>query len=147
MGDSVVAAIVGNLALLKRARGNDLALLHQKEQALLAARAKEAELAARHERERISQQMHEEIRETLHAVLDACASSAPQLEALAARYPDGPCTVAEQDQALISSLFAQLAQIGRKALADMRALLDILRRNETAEQRTPAPLRPLDGTH
>ena len=147
VGDSVVAAIVGNLALLKRARGNDLALLHQKEQALLAARAKEAELAARHERERISQQMHEEIRETLHAVLDACAHSAPQLEALAARYPDGPCTVAEQDQALISSLFAQLAQIGRKALADMRALLDILRRNEAAEQRTPAPLRPLDGTH
>lgn len=147
VGDSVVAAIVGNLALLKRARGDDLALLHQKEQALLAARAKEAELAARHERERISQQMHEEIRETLHAVLDACASSAPQLEALAARYPDGPCTVAEQDQALISSLFAQLAQIGRKALADMRALLDILRRNEAAQQRTPAPLRPLDGTH
>ena len=147
VGDSVVAAIVGNLALLKRARGNDLALLHQKEQALLAARAKEAELAARHERERISEQMHEEIRETLHAVLDACASSAPQLEALAARYPDGPCTVAEQDQALISSLFAQLAQIGRKALADMRALLDILRRNEAAERRTSAPLRPLDGTH
>lgn len=148
VGDSVVAAIVGNLALLKRARGNDLALLHQKEQALLAARAKEAELAARHERERISEQMHEEIRETLHAVLDACASSAPQLEALAARYPDGPCTVTEQDQALISSLFAQLAQIGRKALADMRALLDILRRNEAAEQRsTSAPLRPLDGTH
>lgn len=147
VGDSVVAAIVGNLALLKRARGNDLALLHQKEQALLAARAKEAELAARHERERISAQMHEEIRETLHAILDACASSAPQLEALAARYPDGPCTVTEQDQALISSLFAHLAQIGRKALADMRALLDILRRNEAAEQRTPAPLRPLDGTH
>lgn len=148
VGDSVVAAIVGNLALLKRARGNDLALLHQKEQALLAARAKEAELAARHERERISAQMHEEIRETLHAVLDACASSAPQLEALAARYPDGTCTVTEQDQALISSLFAQLAQIGRKALADMRALLDILRRNEAAEQRsTSAPLRPLDGTH
>ena len=148
VGDSVVAAIVGNLALLKRARGNDLALLHQKEQALLAARAKEAELAARHERERISKQMHEEIRETLHAVLDACASSDPQLEALAACYPDGPCTVAEQDQALISSLFAQLAQIGRKALADMRALLDILRRNEAAEQRsTSAPLRPLDGTH
>lgn len=147
VGDSVVAAIVGNLALLKRARGNDLALLLQKEQALLAARAKEAELAARHERERISKQMHEEIRETLHAVLDACASSAPQLEALAARYPDGPCTVAEQDQALISSLFAHLAQIGRKALADMRALLDILRRNEAAEQRTSAPLRPLDGTH
>ena len=147
VGDSVVAAIVGNLALLKRARGNDLALLHQKEQALLAARAKEAELAARHERERISEQMHEEIRETLHAVLDACASSAPQLEALAARYPDGPCTVTEQDQALISSLFAQLAQIGRKALADMRALLDILRRNEAAEQRTSAPLRPLNGTH
>lgn len=147
VGDSVVAAIVGNLALLKRARGNDLALLHQKEQALLAARAKEAELAARHERERISKQMHEEIRETLHAVLDACAHSAPQLEALAARYPVGPCTVAEQDQALISSLFAQLAQIGRKALADMRALLDILRRNEAAQQRTPAPLRPLDGTH
>lgn len=147
-GDTVVAAIIGNLALLKKARGTDLALLHQKEQALLAARAREAELAARQERQRISKQMHEEIRDTLHAVKDACLTYDPQLTSLAARYPEGPCTVTPADQALISSIFSELAQIGRKALADMRALLDILRRNETAadQHASTAPLRPMDGT-
>lgn len=147
-GDTVVAAIIGNLALLKKARGTDLALLHQKEQALLAARAREAELAARQERQRISEQMHEEIRDTLHAVKDACLTYNPQLTTLAARYPEGPCSVTTDDQALISSIFSELAQIGRKALADMRALLDILRRNETADDQhaSTAPLRPMDGT-
>lgn len=147
-GDTVVAAIIGNLALLKKARGTDLALLHQKEQALLAARAREAELAARQERQRISEQMHEEIRDTLHAVKDACLTYDPQLTTLAARYPESPYSVTPADQALISSIFSQLAQIGRKALADMRALLDILRRNETAadQHASTAPLRPMDGT-
>jgi len=117
-----VAATV--LGIYVRTRREQLAALHERAVQLERERDREAALAAAAERARIARELH-----------DVVAHSLSVIVALA----DGARLTRASDPAAADAAVANVAATGREALAEMRRLLGVLRRDDDA------PLAPQPG--
>lgn len=129
-------------ALWKRSRNTDLFLLKSQEEALMTQRDRQATLAANLERARISEEIQHEVTSTLSTVLVSTKKAHREIQAIADRTPPGSEPSAEESHR-IESAFTSIATTGRRALAQMRELLGILRQNESAEAAARPQLSPI----
>ena len=106
------AAGVWAVGMLRRTRMREVATLRERARLLELERAQEAELAAVGERTRIAREMHDIIAHTLTVVIAQA---------------DGGRYAAQQDPDVAVKVLATIADNGRQALSDMRALLGVLR--------------------
>lgn len=131
-------------ALWKRSRGSDMVLLRSREEALIRQRDRQAALAANLERARISEQIQHEVTATLTSVLESTRTRIEILEDIKKRHGTRDAPLPDEDSQMIQEAFASIAVIGRKALAQMRELLGILRQNETPSQAHRPQLAPIN---
>lgn len=141
---ATVLVVIG-LGKLHRDRGEDPVLVAERRQALLRQREQAGRLAARRERERISQQIHQEVARTLQTMSDQAGKAVIELEKIDARSQKSG-TVSARDSETIATLFAQTAATGRSVLGHIRELIGVLRRNESEEEAAHVLLTPLHGT-
>lgn len=121
-----LAAVVAAWALgrFRRLRADQVAALAERARAAEADRAQRDRRAAEEERARIARELHDVVSHSLSVMVR---------QAEAGRY------VAAKDPAAAASVLATVADTGREALTDMRALLGVLRAGEGAESSTPQP--------
>lgn len=103
---------------LRRVRNQELAGLTERARLLELERAQEAELAAVNERTRIAREMHDIVAHSLTVVIAQA---------------DGGRYGARADPAAAVAALDTIAETGRQALADMRALLSVLREDRPRE--------------
>ena len=134
-------------ALWRRAKGADIVLLRAREDALLQQRDRQAALAANLERARISEQIQQEVTHTLGTVLNSANSWLTALQNIAVQNMSASATDAlvlpQSDKDTIAAAFSDIATTGRRALAQMRELLGILRQNETPADAHRPQLSPI----
>jgi signal transduction histidine kinase len=142
-------------ALWKRASGSDIVLLRSREEALIQQRDRQTALAANLERARISEQIQQEVTQTLGNVLRTTDSWIPIVEKIqkntqqttpkagTATEPHDTPQISASESATIQKAFADIAEIGRLALKQMRELLGILRQNETDQEAHRPQLSPI----
>lgn len=106
------------IGLFVRARSERLAAMEQREAAIEAGRASDAELAVAAERARIAREMHDVVAHSL-AVIIAQA--------------DGGRYAAKTSPETAERTLATISDIGRDALSDIRRILGVLRDAETDE--------------
>jgi signal transduction histidine kinase len=115
IGASFLAALTAGIwaaGMLRRSRMREVASLRERARLLELERAQEAELAAIGERTRIAREMHDIIAHTLTVVIAQA---------------DGGRYAAQQDPDVAVRVLETIADNGRRALADMRSLLGVLR--------------------
>jgi signal transduction histidine kinase len=142
----ITALVLGVVffGLWKRARGSDIVLLRSREEALIHQRDRQAALAANLERARISEQIQQEVTQTLGSVLTSAQTWIGTLEDIHRRNPQAPeVSPSASDSHTIIEAFSSIAATGRQALAQMRELLGILRQNETPADASRPQLSPI----
>lgn len=117
----VVAALL--LGTTVRSRARSFALLQERADRLERERDQQATISAAAERTRIAREMH-----------DIVAHSLSVMIALA----DGASLTGRPEDA--RAAMQQVSRTGRDALADTRRVLDVLRDNDGAAERQPAPM-------
>ncbi|PYC77307.1 two-component sensor histidine kinase [Streptomyces tateyamensis] len=127
-GATTAAALLG---LNSRARQAKLAALHERARELEGQRDQQAALAVAQERSRIAREMHDIVTHNLSVMV-----------ALA----DGAVYASEHAPDKATAAMRQSAETGRQALTDMRRFLGVLRADEPDALRHPQPgLGALDG--
>lgn len=125
LGLSAMTGCLWALGRLSGIRGKYLAQLREKAERAEQDRARERSEAARAERDRISREMHDVVSHSL-AVMVSQAEGGRLMDT---RAPSAP-------------VFGTIAQVGRDALQDMRALLGVLRAEEGAVSSSSAQPQP-----
>jgi signal transduction histidine kinase len=136
----IVAGAVGSYSLgrLRRTRRAYLAELRERARRTEADRVAEAAEAAEGERRRIAREMHDVVSHSL-AVMISQAEGGRMLSA-AATAPGARPGGSSRSEVFSATVFATIADTGRAALADMRAMLGVLReRDDAAAPRAPQP--------
>ena len=128
------------MARWSRSSGSNALVLQAREEALRAEQAKQRNLAANMERDRISESIQSEVTMTLTSVIDQAVAGLRMLDDCE-RHGEQPSSGA------ISEAFAAIGSQGRAALAHMRKLLGVLREtgfsDEAHRQEQPGmQLRP-----
>ncbi|SDC05301.1 Signal transduction histidine kinase [Raineyella antarctica] len=124
---SVVA--VWALGQYRRLRADQVATLAERARRAEADREQRDRQAAADERARIAREMHDVVAHALSVIVR---------QADAGRY------VVHEDPAAAATVLSTIAETGREALTDMRALLGILREGETGHAEATAPQPTLD---
>jgi signal transduction histidine kinase len=119
---TVVAALFAGLTVASGSRY--LARLAERAQRLEIERDQQATIAATAERTRIAREMHDIISHSLSVVITLA---------------DAASVVTETDPARGAEAMAQVSEVGRQALADMRAMIGVLRADESAAELAPQP--------
>jgi signal transduction histidine kinase len=119
---TVVAALFAGLTVASGSRY--LAWLAERAERLEIERDQQATIAATAERTRIAREMHDIISHSLSVVITLA---------------DGASVVSKTDPARAAETIAQVSEIGRHALADMRAMIGVLRTSESAAELAPQP--------
>jgi signal transduction histidine kinase len=119
---TVVAALFAGLTVASGSRY--LAWLAERAQRLEIERDQQATIAATAERTRIAREMHDIISHSLSVVITLA---------------DAASVVTETDPARGAEAMAQVSEVGRQALADMRAMIGVLRADESAAELAPQP--------
>jgi signal transduction histidine kinase len=120
-GATTAAALLG---LNTRARQAKLAALHERARELERQRDQQSALAVAEERSRIAREMHDIVTHNLSVMV-----------ALA----DGAVYASEHAPAKATAAMRQSAETGRQALTDMRRFLGVLRADEPDALRHPQP--------
>jgi signal transduction histidine kinase len=119
---TVIAALFAGLTV---ASGSSyLAWLAEKAECLEIERDQQATIAATAERTRIAREMHDIVSHSLSVVITLA---------------DGASVVSETDPVGAAEAMAQVSEVGRQALGDMRAMIGVLRTNESAADLAPQP--------
>jgi signal transduction histidine kinase len=119
---TVVAALFAGLTVASGSRY--LAWLAERAERLEIERDQQATIAATAERTRIAREMHDIISHSLSVVITLA---------------DGASVVSKTDPARAAETMAQVSEIGRYALADMRAMIGVLRTSESTADLAPQP--------
>ncbi len=119
---TVVAALFAGLTVASGSRY--LAWLAERAERLELERDQQATIAATAERTRIAREMHDIISHSLSVVITLA---------------DAASVVNTTDPARAAGAMAQVSEVGRQALGDMRALIGVLRTNEPAAELAPQP--------
>lgn len=117
----VIVVAVWAFGDLRRVRNQELEGLTERARLLELERAQEAELAAMGERTRIAREMHDIVAHSLTVVIAQA---------------DGGRYGAPSDPAAAVAALETIAETGRQALTDMRALLSVLREDAPRETRS-----------
>lgn len=123
------------LAMLRRARQETLAALHDRAARLERERDQQAQIAAAAERSRIAREMHDVVAHSLSIVVAQA---------------DGGRYAARDDPAAALPVLATISDTGRAALADVRRILGVLRDGPDLAVGSPSaasPPTPDGGTH
>lgn len=119
---TVVAALFAGLTVASGSRY--LAWLAERAERLENERDQQAVIAATAERTRIAREMHDIVSHSLSVVITLA---------------DGASVVSRTDPVRASETMAQVSEVGRQALADMRAMIGVLRTNESTAGLAPQP--------
>jgi signal transduction histidine kinase len=119
---TVVAALFAGLTVASGSRY--LLWLAERAERLETERDQQATIAATAERTRIAREMHDIVSHSLSVVITLA---------------DGASVVSETDPVRAAKVMAQVSEVGRQALADMRAMIGVLRTNESAADLAPQP--------
>ena len=119
---TVVAALFAGLTVASGSRY--LAWLAERAERLETERDQQATIAATAERTRIAREMHDIVSHSLSVVITLA---------------DGASVVSETDPVRAAEVMAQVSEVGRQALSDMRAMIGVLRTNESAADLAPQP--------
>lgn len=117
---AAITAGVWAVGMLRRSRMREVHSLRERARLLELERVQEAELAAVGERTRIAREMHDIIAHTLTVVIAQA---------------DGGRYAAAKDPEAATRVLETIAENGRRALADMRSLLGVLREDGPREIR------------
>ncbi len=119
---TVVAALFAGLTVASGSRY--LVWLAERAERLEIERDQQATIAATAERTRIAREMHDIVSHSLSVVITLA---------------DGASVVSETDPVRAAEVMAQVSEVGRQALSDMRAMIGVLRTNESAADLAPQP--------
>ncbi|MFT8355953.1 MAG: histidine kinase [Bifidobacterium aquikefiri] len=117
-------------ALWARARGNNVLVLQEREDAILLEQQRQMVLSADNERNRIASIVQQEVTNTLMSVVNQAERGLRTIDALPQQDTGGDCVEAHDGHAnegLLDEAFGAIGRQGRTALAHMRTLLGILR--------------------
>jgi signal transduction histidine kinase len=119
---TVVAALFAGLTVASGSRY--LAWLAERAERLEIERDQQATIAATAERTRIAREMHDIVSHSLSVVVTLA---------------DAASVVSGTDPARAAEAMAQVSEIGRHALRDMRAMIGVLRTDESGAELAPQP--------
>jgi signal transduction histidine kinase len=119
---TVVAALFAGLTVASGSRY--LASLAERAKRLEVERDQQATIAATAERTRIAREMHDIVSHSLSVVITLA---------------DGASVVSKDEPDRAAEAMAQVSEVGRHALADMRAMIGVLRTSDSAADLAPQP--------
>ncbi len=119
---TVVAALFAGLTVASGSRY--MAWLAERAERLETERDQQATIAATAERTRIAREMHDIVSHSLSVVVTLA---------------DAASVVSGSDPARAAEAMAQVSEVGRHALRDMRAMIGVLRTDEPGAQLAPQP--------
>jgi len=119
---TVVAALFAGLTVASGSRY--MAWLAERAERLETERDQQATIAATAERTRIAREMHDIVSHSLSVVVTLA---------------DAASVVNGSDPARAAEAMAQVSEVGRHALRDMRAMIGVLRTDESGAQLAPQP--------
>ncbi len=119
---TVVAALFAGLAAASGSRY--LAWMDERARRLEVERDQQAEIAAAAERTRIARELHDIVSHSLSVVITLA---------------DAAAIVGHGDPARGVEAMSEVSEVGRRALADMRAMLGVLRTDEPSSALAPQP--------
>jgi signal transduction histidine kinase len=122
---TVVAALFAGMTAASGSRY--LAWLDERARRLEIERDQQATIAAAAERTRIARELHDIVSHSLAVVITLA---------------DAAALVSRADPGQGAEAMAEVSEVGRHALSDMRAMLGVLRTDEPADGRAPQPPQP-----
>jgi signal transduction histidine kinase len=125
---TVVAALFAGMTAASGSRY--LAWMDERARRLEIERDQQATIAAAAERTRIARELHDIVSHSLSVVITLA---------------DAAALVSRADPVQGAEAMAEVSEVGRHALSDMRAMLGVLRTDEPAVQAQRAPLPPQPG--
>src|SRR6516225_7911936 len=122
---TVVAALFAGMTAASGSRY--LAWMDERAQRLEIERDQQAAIAAAAERTRIARELHDIVSHSLSVVITLA---------------DAAALVSRADPGQGAEAMAEVSEVGRHALSDMRAMLGVLRTDEAPAARAPQPPQP-----
>jgi signal transduction histidine kinase len=122
---TVVAALFAGMTAASGSRY--LTWMDERARRLEVERDQQAAIAAAAERTRIARELHDIVSHSLSVVITLA---------------DAAALVSQADPGQGAEAMAEVSEVGRHALSDMRAMLDVLRTDETPAVQAPQPPQP-----